>query len=134
MDNLINCSRCYNLTVKNGKTNMCQKCIKLDATWLEIVLNYLRKKENRTATIVQVLNATAVKEEWIYEWVKQGKILQRHFPNIGALCPKCGENLTDGVNICSSCKGKFAKDLEVVEIEEENHKSDNFATYLVKKS
>ncbi|MBP0725493.1 hypothetical protein J5Y03_09855 [Bacillus sp. RG28] len=131
MDNVINCARCYSLTVQNGKSKLCQKCTKIDNAWLEVVLNYLRKRENRMATIVQVLNATAVNEDWIYEWVRQGKILQRHFPNMGIPCPKCGENLTDGVSLCISCKGIMVRDLNEVKIGED--KSVNHASaFLVK--
>ncbi|WP_088044063.1 hypothetical protein [Bacillus sp. EAC] len=130
MNNAINCARCFTLTVQNGKSKLCPKCQKIDNAWLEVVLNYLRQRENRTATIVQVLNATLVTEEWIYEWVRDGKILQRHFPNIGIPCPKCGENLTDGVSLCSGCKGKLARSLEVEEELDELRSSNHKSTYF----
>jgi len=132
MNNPINCERCFSLTVQNGKSKLCQKCQKIDNAWLEIVLDYLRKRENRTATIVQVLNATLVNEEWIHDWVRQGKILQRHFPNIGLPCPKCGESLTDGVSLCQSCSGSFVKGLEEVKEIEGLQGDKHTATYFKK--
>lgn len=132
MNNPINCARCFSLTVQNGKSKLCQKCQKIDNAWLETVLDYLRKRENRTATIVQVLNATLVNEEWIYEWVRDGKIMQRHFPNIGIPCPKCGDNLTDGVSLCQSCSGNFVRGLEEVKEIEGLQSDKHTATYLKK--
>lgn len=61
MKDPINYARCFSLTVQNAKTKLCPKCLKVDNAWLEIVLNYLRQRENRTATIEQVLIATHCK-------------------------------------------------------------------------
>jgi flagellar operon protein (TIGR03826 family) len=132
MDNVINCKRCFSLAVQTSKTGLCPKCAKTDAVWLEIVLDYLRKRENRAATIVQVLNATGVNEDWIYDWVRDGKILQRHFPNLGAPCPKCGKNLTDGVTLCTSCKGTFIRDLKEANEEEAANQSKSTSAYFIK--
>ncbi len=132
MDHVINCERCFCLTVRNGKTKLCQKCLKVDEIWLEIVLNFLRKRENRAATIVQVLEATSVSEDWIYDWIRQGKILQRHYPNVGIPCPSCGEHLTDGVTLCTGCKQKLAEDLVEIEREDEYKQDKRDTVYLVK--
>lgn len=71
-----------------------------------------------------------VNEEWMYELVKQGKILQRHFPNIGLPCPKCGENLTDGVSLYQGCKRKLVRGLDEIKATEERDAIKYEAAYL----
>ncbi len=64
--------------------------------------------------------------------MKQGEILQRHFPNIGLSCPKCGEHLTNGILLCGNCKEKLANDLEETIVKEKSQSLEIESIYLVK--
>lgn len=133
MDELTNCPKCGDIFVKNKFRDICQKCWKEEEEAYEKVYQFIRKRENRAATIQQVEEATEVEEELILKFIKTGRLKLTQFPNLGYPCDKCGKIIQKG-KICSSCAEKLRKELEIHKAEEERKKEierrERQATYF----
>lgn len=123
MAGLENCPKCGSLYVKNKLRDVCDNCYKEEEKKYDIVSKFLRKRENRAATITTVVESTQVEEELIYKWVKKGRLHSTHFPNLGYPCSKCGTIIKDGT-LCTSCASGIRKDLNQFE-ETEKLKQQN---------
>ncbi|WP_096202422.1 TIGR03826 family flagellar region protein [Bacillus sp. FJAT-45350] len=110
MPNLENCPQCGGLFIKAFR-NICEKCQKeLDANF-EKVYGFIRKKENRMASMEEVCSKTEVPEEQIYRFIKEGRLKLSHFPNLGYPCDSCGTMIREG-RLCSSCQQQISQDLK----------------------
>ena len=118
---LSNCPDCGELFIKNKFRNVCEKCWKEEEAAFDVVYKYMRKRENRAATLIQVVEATGVAEELILKFVKNGKLQIAQFPNLGYPCDKCGKVIRQG-RLCEWCAGEIKADLKVVEHEEQRKK------------
>ncbi|RSD25206.1 TIGR03826 family flagellar region protein [Mesobacillus subterraneus] len=128
---LTNCPDCGEIFVKNKFRDICEKCWKAEQVAYDTVSKYMRKRENRAATMLQVVEATGVEEELILKFIKTGKLQITQFPNLGYPCDKCGTIIREG-RICGTCAGKIKKELKVHEHEEQRKKelSKRTATFF----
>lgn len=62
---LQNCPKCDSLYVKNKFRDVCEKCWKEEEAAYDTVAKFMRKRENRAATVLQVVEATGVPEDLI---------------------------------------------------------------------
>ncbi|WP_445487925.1 TIGR03826 family flagellar region protein [Niallia sp. 03133] len=118
MAKLANCPKCGDLYVVNNLRDICQKCWKQEEGDYETVSQFIRKKQNRTAQMDEVVEATGVERSLIYKFIKKGRIKLAQFPNLGYPCAKCGTEIREG-KLCSSCLGELQKGLKSLEAEEE---------------
>lgn len=118
---LHNCPKCDSLYVKNKFRDVCEKCWKEEEQAYEVVSKFMRKRENRAATILQVVEATGISEDLILKFIKAGRFQLTQFPNFGYPCDKCGSIIREG-RICSSCASELKADLKSVEYEEQRKK------------
>ncbi|MFI8688006.1 TIGR03826 family flagellar region protein [Rossellomorea sp. NPDC077527] len=118
MSEIINCPRCNAIFMRNKFRDVCDKCYKEEETMYETVYKFLKKRENRAATMDRVIEVTGVDEELLYKWVKKGRIQTRQFPNMGYPCDKCGKIIVTG-RICSDCSSEIVNDLKQFETEQE---------------
>lgn len=132
MGELENCPKCGNLFMKTNLRDICQNCWKEEEKAYETVYTYMRKRENRAATIPQIEKATGVEEELILKFIKTGRLQVTNFPNLGYPCDRCGRIIQKG-KLCESCAGNLRKDLEMYDYEEERKKELNRATYYSNK-
>jgi flagellar operon protein (TIGR03826 family) len=102
MSDLTNCPNCGKIMAKNKFRDICQDCYKVEEKQFETVYRYMRKRENRAATIRQIVEATEVSEELILKFIKSGRIQVAHFPNLGYPCDKCGRIIRTG-KLCERC-------------------------------
>lgn len=116
---IMNCPNCGALFVKNPVRDVCENCYREEEKQFEKVYKFLRKKENRAATVQTISKYTGVKEELLYKWVKKGRLRPAQFPNLGYPCEKCGKIITQG-KLCSDCVETIKKDLEIHELEQQN--------------
>jgi flagellar operon protein (TIGR03826 family) len=132
MAELINCPDCDRLFVKISIRAICEVCYKKEETAFDKVYRFIRKRENRLATIIDVINATGVEEKLIYKFIKTGRIRATQFPNFGYPCQKCGALIKDG-KLCTDCKNDLTKQLAQFEksehLEQELKEREKGATY-----
>ncbi|QHE63205.1 hypothetical protein FHE72_20950 [Rossellomorea vietnamensis] len=118
MSEIINCPRCNAIFMQNKFRDVCDKCYREEENMYETVYQFLKKRENRAATMNRVIEITRVDEELLYKWVKKGRIQTRQFPNMGYPCDKCGKIIGTG-RICGDCSSELASDLKKFETEQE---------------
>ncbi|MBP2241975.1 flagellar operon protein (TIGR03826 family) [Cytobacillus eiseniae] len=118
MDQLSNCPNCNEIFLKTKFREICQNCWKEEEKAYETVYQFIRKRENRAATMDQVVNATNVDEELILKFIKSGRLKLTQFPNLGYPCDKCGHIIRTG-KLCDSCTEILKKELDIHHMEEE---------------
>lgn len=115
MAELINCPRCDSLFVKSLR-DVCPNCHKKEEEDFRKVYEYVRKRENRMASVPEVEEATGVPEKLIQKFVKQGRISVHSFPNLEYPCESCGKMIKEG-RICAACKGNITSGLNRMDSE-----------------
>lgn len=131
----VNCPNCNEVFVKNNFRDVCPKCWEKEEKDFETVKNFLRKRENRAATIEQIVEQTGVDEKAIIKFVKKGRLQKTQFPNLGYPCERCGHIITKGL-YCEKCISELRTELETFQKEEQRKKEileREKRTYLSKK-
>lgn len=109
-----NCPTCGNFFNYTGIRDVCVTCAQKEEKIYEEVYRFLRKRENRAATVEQIVEKTGVEEELLYKWVRRGRLQPALFPNLGYPCDKCGGLTTKGT-ICEACITELQNDLKQFE-------------------
>ncbi|MDD9148048.1 MULTISPECIES: TIGR03826 family flagellar region protein [unclassified Sporolactobacillus] len=117
MTELANCANCGRLFVKTVSP-FCPECLKEQDRQFELVYHYITRQENRTATVPQVHEATGVKTDLIYQWVREGRLVPALFPNLGYPCRSCGTIIKEGV-LCDNCRRRLEKEINQENAEQE---------------
>ncbi|RSL35129.1 hypothetical protein D7Z54_00715 [Salibacterium salarium] len=110
MQNLENCPRCGELFVKSLRA-VCNKCHKEVEDKFQTVYSFIKKRENRQATMSEVIEGTGVSYEDITHFIKEGRIHLRQFPNLEYPCESCGRGIREG-RICGNCKDNIEGGLQ----------------------
>ncbi|WAA09783.1 TIGR03826 family flagellar region protein [Fervidibacillus albus] len=118
---LANCSRCGKVFVKTSIRDVCETCYQEEEAAFEKVNQFLKKRENRTASMAQVIEATGVEEELILKFIKKGRIRLIQFPNLSYPCDKCGAPIQKG-RLCENCQREFRTELEQFEDEQKRQR------------
>ncbi|MCP1143732.1 TIGR03826 family flagellar region protein [Lysinibacillus endophyticus] len=113
-----NCSSCGEFFNYTGIRDVCYKCAQNEEEMYQIVYRFLRKRENRAATIERIVEATGVSEELLHKWVRKNRLQPAVFPNLGYPCDNCG-HLTNSGKLCSKCQNEIKKDLRTFEAAKE---------------
>ncbi|MFD9626040.1 TIGR03826 family flagellar region protein [Peribacillus muralis] len=114
---ILNCPSCNSLFVITKFRDVCDACYKEEEAKYDKVYAYIRKKINRTASMMQVVRDTGVEEILIIKFVKTGKLRISQFPNLGIPCEKCGTQIKGG-RLCSNCSDSLRSDLQAFEDED----------------
>ncbi|TSI07333.1 TIGR03826 family flagellar region protein [Lysinibacillus sp. BW-2-10] len=127
-----NCSQCGEFFNYTGVRDICYKCAQNEEEMYQVVYKFLRKRENRAATLERIVEATGVDETLIHRWVRKGRLHPATFPNLGYPCDNCG-HITNTGKLCSKCQDEIKSDLRTFEAAKEFR--DNIAkgergTYL----
>lgn len=118
MAELRTCSMCgafYNYT---GLREVCHNCAQKEEDLYQVVYRFLRKRENRAATIERIEEATGASKDLLYKWVRKGRLQRAMFPNLGYPCDNCGHLTTSG-KLCDKCKKEIESDLRQFEAAKE---------------
>lgn len=135
MGELRNCPKCGSFFNYTGTREICPKCARDEDEMYEVVYRFLRKRENRAATVERIVEATGVEEELLYKWVRKNRLQTAIFPNLGYPCDNCGRLTTKG-KLCDDCADELQKDLNKFEAGREfrkNIEESNKATYLAER-
>lgn len=101
MGQLDNCARCNAVFVKSMR-DICQKCYYEEEEAFETVYRFLSKRENREATIFEIVEATEVEEELIIKFIREKRLRTSQFPKLAYPCEKCGIQIVSG-KLCQNC-------------------------------
>ncbi|MBQ0140793.1 MAG: hypothetical protein KBT36_16080 [Kurthia sp.] len=118
MGEVRNCPKCNELFNYNGIREICSKCAAAEEDMYEVVYRFLRKRENRAATIERIIEVTGVEERLLHLWVRKGRLQPALFPNLGYPCDSCGKLTTSG-KLCMSCQQNLKGDLRKIEAAKE---------------
>ena len=113
--NCPNCDAFFNYT---GLREVCNKCGQVEEQQYQIVYRFLRKRENRAATVERIEEATGTDRELLYRWVRKGRLHPATFPNLGYPCDNCGR-LTNAGKLCEKCQDTIKSDLRTFEAAKE---------------
>src|SRR5699024_10743392 len=75
---------------------ICRTCDREAKEALHTVFRFRSKRENREATLAEIVEATGVEEELIIKFVKEKRLLTSQFPKLSYPCEKCGEQIVTG--------------------------------------
>lgn len=128
MNNLDNCPKCGALFVRTAVDTLCKACKKKENEQFEQVYNFIRQRENRQATIIEISEATDVDEETIMRFVKEGRLRPTQFPNLGYKCERCG-NLIQTGKLCKDCVAELKKNLSQLEQDENRKQAERKASH-----
>ncbi|GKV69398.1 hypothetical protein NCCP2716_18960 [Sporosarcina sp. NCCP-2716] len=132
MADLRTCPSCGEFFNYTGVREVCPRCGMNEEKTYEEVYRFLRKRENRAATIERIVEATEATEEMLHKWVRKGRLQPAMFPNLGYPCDNCGK-LTSKGKLCDTCIADLKQDLKTfdaaTEFREAVRKNDQ-ATYL----
>jgi len=122
MSEVRQCPRCHSLFNYNGLRDVCASCAKEEEELYDKVYRFLRRRENRAATIEQIEKAFMIERELIYDWVRKGRLQPAQFPGLGYPCDRCGA-LTQKGKVCDDCQEELEKDLNKIQTIEEVRES-----------
>ncbi|MRH41967.1 hypothetical protein GH741_04670 [Aquibacillus halophilus] len=131
MGELANCPRCNDLFVK-GVRDFCQQCFKEEEHAFQTVYDFIKQRKNRQATVLQIVDATGIDEQFILKFVKEKRLRASQFPNLNYPCEKCGKGIDEGV-LCKDCSSELVGDLqkqeEIDQVAEKNKQKESH-TYV----
>lgn len=110
MAELRDCPTCGDFFNYTGVREVCGKCAMDEEAMYEVVYRFLRRRENRAASIEQIVEKTDVTETLLHKWVRRGRLQPAMFPNLGYPCDNCGKLTTKG-KLCVVCTETIEKDL-----------------------
>ncbi len=113
MPELSNCKFCGKIFVRTT-TSVCPSCRQAHEEKFEKVYTYIRKQENREATVHQVHVDTEVEEDLIHDWIKEGRLKTTDMPQMGYPCKSCKRTIKSG-KFCEDCGKKLHKELSTYE-------------------
>jgi flagellar operon protein (TIGR03826 family) len=102
MGELRNCPSCDAFFNYTGVRDICGKCATNEEKQYEVVYKFLRKRENRAATVERICEVTGTEPSLLHKWVRKGRLQPAMFPNLGYPCDNCGK-LTISGKLCANC-------------------------------
>jgi len=135
MAELRNCPTCGEFFNYTGVRDVCHKCVQSEEEKYQIVYRFLRKRENRAATVERIVEATGVEQELLYKWVRKNRLHPAMFPNLGYPCDNCG-HITNQGKLCQKCQDELKSELRTFEAAKEFREtlaSSEKGTYLSEK-
>ncbi|MFC7062465.1 TIGR03826 family flagellar region protein [Halobacillus seohaensis] len=132
MAELANCPKCNALFMR-GPATVCKDCVKREEEEFQTVYAFVRQRQNRTATVEDIVRGTGVEEHKIREFVRSKRLHPAQFPSLSYGCEKCGADIREG-RLCSNCTEEIQNGIQqqdqLNDIQERNKKKDlGNATY-----
>lgn len=117
MAELINCSVCQAICLKEHVSDICPSCYKKEEAVYQRVQRFLKRREHRTATNAQVVEKTGIELKLLYRFMKTGRLRIIGYPNLSYPCERCETMIRKG-RLCETCMDKLTADLERFELEQ----------------
>ncbi|TSB48344.1 TIGR03826 family flagellar region protein [Alkalicoccobacillus porphyridii] len=123
MSELANCSKCGSLYVQSFRS-ICSSCYKKQEEDFKLVSGYMRQKDHRMATMLDVCAHTGVEERTIRQFIREGRLLVAAFPNLGYPCESCG-NMIQSKRLCAQCQRELNAEIASLTEQESTKSSTN---------
>ncbi|WP_088009516.1 TIGR03826 family flagellar region protein [Indiicoccus explosivorum] len=114
MGEVRDCPTCGSLFSYSGLREVCGPCATAEEKKYDEVYAFLRRRENRAATIERIVEVTGADPGLLHKWVKKGRIQTALFPNLGYPCDQCGRLTVEG-KLCGDCRDELENGLELFE-------------------
>lgn len=101
MGEFANCLNCDAVFVKIARS-ICKECFDAEEKAFDTVYSFLNKRKNREAMIEEIVEATEVSKKIITKFIRENRLRQSEFPNIGYPCETCDAKITSG-KLCTNC-------------------------------
>lgn len=118
------CPGCGKIFNFNGLRDVCASCFNEEEKKFEEVYRFMRRRENRAATMEQIEEQIGVEKDLIQKWVRKGRLQPALFPNLGYPCDRCGA-LTQTGKLCDRCKSEIESELNQIQAAEELREAFN---------
>ncbi|WCK55484.1 flagellar protein [Aneurinibacillus sp. Ricciae_BoGa-3] len=112
-----NCPHCGKLFLKSVR-DICPDCYKEIEAEYQQCYKFMRKKESRSCTIMELSEATRVSISQITRFILEGRLQIMDHPNLSYACKSCGASIRTGV-MCENCRKEFSKQLTQLSEDEE---------------
>jgi len=126
MGELTNCLKCNAVFVKTTQ-DICPDCVRKEEKAFQKVYRFLSKRENREATIAEIVKATEVEEELIIKFIRTNRLQRSRFPKLAYPCENCGVDIVSG-KLCEECSNeiltKFEQAEKIAEKEKQQRKKE----------
>lgn len=126
MSGLANCKECGSLFVQNLRS-ICTSCYRKQEEDYKSVSLYMRKKQNRMATLIEVCEQTGVAEKKVRQFIREGRLIVTSFPNLGYPCDSCGTMIQMN-RICRSCKQELEGEISSLSLNNKEEKNTDHQT------
>ncbi|ADU31869.1 TIGR03826 family flagellar region protein [Evansella cellulosilytica] len=117
MPDLMNCPNCGKVFIKALRP-ICDECYRDVENKFEKVYKFIRKRENRRASMDEVHEGTGVSKDLIVRFIREGRLHLSQFPNLGYPCEKCGVSIREG-RLCKDCAKGLQSGLNQLEREKD---------------
>lgn len=107
---LDNCKICRRLFLKDH-TDYCLNCYKEIEQEFDRVIKFLKREQNREATVERVSESTDVSVKRIINFIRDGRIYAADFPNLYYQCAYCGKPIKKEI-LCNSCFEELSSDID----------------------
>jgi len=111
MSELSNCAQCGVVFAKTVR-DICHACYRKEEEDFKTVYRFLTKRQNREATIQEIVAATDVEEDLIIKFMKENRLRASRFPKLAYPCEKCGTEIVQG-RLCHTCSSTIKTDLDI---------------------
>ncbi|TDQ36926.1 TIGR03826 family flagellar region protein [Aureibacillus halotolerans] len=122
--NIDNCPSCGALYYKTLTQDVCRSCFQLEEEQFDRVYAFLKQKQNRSASMQEVVEQTSVKESLLIKYIKKGRLRTSQFPNLGYPCARCNTMINQD-KLCNSCREDIAKDLASFDMQQAREAEKN---------
>lgn len=119
MAELANCVRCNQVFVKSVR-DICLDCHREEEKAFEKVYKFLSKRENREATLQEIVKATDVDEALIIKFIRDNRLRTSQFPKLSYPCESCGIPIVSGT-LCANCSDSILEQFKRHEEIEKRH-------------
>src|SRR5699024_2429378 len=106
MAELKNCERCGEIFASIGDKDVCPKCGRQEEEDFQKVYRFLTNRKNREATILEIVEATGVEEEFIIKLIKQNRLRASKLPKLDYASESGGNPIKSGKK-CERCYAKI---------------------------
>src|SRR5690625_3210791 len=101
MADLKKCKNCGEIFASLSR-EVCPDCYHIEEQAFQHIYRFLKHCKNREATMMEIVEATGIKEELIMKFLKENRLHTSVFRNLAYPCNRCGARITNG-NWCKRC-------------------------------